>query len=195
MFRSGVGRLMLYLILYITIILSYTILFSSIPLPSTPIPLLFSSIPDPNYLLSLSSSSPLLFYHSQYSIFSLPFYPIPISSSIPIPSQSYDPDHLLSLQTHPIPNIHSILVGTYIRLFILFQSFQTSYLSILKGIYLSLNIKREYSSISGLKEYTYLSIISFYTCRYLHILIYIHLLFRISPYLTPHVLSEWMVEV
>ena len=47
---------------------------------------------------------------------------------------------------------------------------------------------------------------SFYTCRYLHILIYIlliyssfpilfsHLLFP-NPNLTPHVLSEWMVEV
>ena len=33
-----------------------------------------------------------------------------------------------------------------------------------------------------------------YTCRYLHILIYIHHIFPIII-LTPHVLSEWMVEV
>ena len=33
---------------------------------------------------------------------------------------------------------------------------------------------------------------SFYTCRYLHILIYI---LSVSNNLTPHVLSEWMVEV
>jgi hypothetical protein len=33
----------------------------------------------------------------------------------------------------------------------------------------------------------------FYTCRYLHILIYILLL--LPKYSTPHKLSEWMVEV
>jgi hypothetical protein len=33
---------------------------------------------------------------------------------------------------------------------------------------------------------------SFYTCRYLHILIYI---ISLKNILTPHVLSEWMVEV
>jgi hypothetical protein len=33
---------------------------------------------------------------------------------------------------------------------------------------------------------------SFYTCRYLHILIYI---LSLKNNLTPHVLSEWMVEV
>ena len=44
---------------------------------------------------------------------------------------------------------------------------------------------------------------SFYTCRYLHILIYILQIYssfpifqyRFPKYLTPHVLSEWMVEV
>jgi hypothetical protein len=41
---------------------------------------------------------------------------------------------------------------------------------------------------------------SFYTCRYLHILIYIILwsslpILLLPKYLTPHVLSEWMVEV
>ena len=37
---------------------------------------------------------------------------------------------------------------------------------------------------------------SFYTCRYLLTVIYIHLMFSSdSKYLTPHVLSEWMVEV
>ena len=35
-------------------------------------------------------------------------------------------------------------------------------------------------------------LISFYTCRYLHILIYI---LSLKDNLTPHVLSEWMVEV
>jgi hypothetical protein len=40
-----------------------------------------------------------------------------------------------------------------------------------------------------------LSQYSFYTCRYLHILIYIPLFPQYPKYLTPHKLSEWMVEV
>jgi hypothetical protein len=53
----------------------------------------------------------------------------------------------------PIPNIQSILVGTYIYLFILFQY---SFLPQSFPIYL-----------------LFYSQYSFYTCRYLHILIYI----------------------
>ena len=78
------------------------------------------------------------------------FYPIYLLPSLPI-----------------LPNIHSILVGTYIYLFIFYQDI---YLPI---FFLSLLLIYSFSHSSShpLPH-------SFYTCRYLHILIYI-------PFLSP----------
>ena len=100
--------LLLYIIYYILLyiyyitIISYTILF--LPFPS---PLIYLLFPSPLLFLSSSQSIflPLLF-HS----------PVPnlSPSSLPLLFLSYP--HLLSLL------IHSILVGTYIRLFILYYS-------------------------------------------------------------------------
>jgi len=125
----------------------------------------------------------LLYYILLYIYYTLPLFP---SSSSSIPSLDLS-SSLLPLPSHPL--IHSILVGTYIYLFI-FSSVlsQTSYLSILKGIhiYLMFRLKRN--------THIYLSFI-----LYLSVLTYTYLyslqIYLISNNSTPHVLSEWMVEV
>ena len=99
-----------YILLYYTIIISYTILFSS---------LLSSSHPSIFFLLSPPSqpSFPLLSSLLFYSLF--PIFSHLISSSNPNPLQSSSDLSLLFFCSNHL--IHSILVGTYIYLFIFYQ--------------------------------------------------------------------------
>jgi hypothetical protein len=138
-----------YYILYYTIIyilyliLYYTILFSSV--------LHLSSFSFSSYSSILLSHSPLLLFPSSLPIF--------YSSS--------------SLPNHPnIPLIHSILVGTYIYLFIFQTHLSSSHPVSVRNTHhlpfplpnlLSIFCSPHHTSTSH----------SFYTCRYLHILIYI----------------------
>jgi hypothetical protein len=95
--------------------------------------------------------------------------PSPILFFLPLSSSL-----LFFLPNIPLTSSHS---SHLIPIFIL-------YLSVLTYTYLYSSSDTPLSSPS---QY------SFYTCRYLHILIYIP--DSSSKYLTPHVLSEWMVEV
>jgi len=82
----------------------------------------------------------------------------------------------------PLPNIHSILVGSYIYLFILF-SFILFFLSHL-------------SQSPLIYHLFHLPILFPIFILYLSVLTYTYLYSRlIFSNLTPHVLSEWMVEV
>jgi hypothetical protein len=151
---SGVGVLgltlgviwytiILYIILYITIIIYYYLIH-----------ILYSSLPSSSSLL-LYPLLPLLPFLFPISSSSLPLF-FPSSHIILISSLS---NLFLSFL-----NIHSILVGTYIYLFytppLLF--FLILLFQLLFPIFILL-----------LFFIPHLSINSFYTCRYLHILIYI----------------------
>ena len=171
----------LYIIYYITIIISYTytILYYTI--------LFYSHLPLSSLLLLLlssQSSSTFPIPYNTHLLSSLPLFPF--SSFTILPSD---------LSSFPYQLIHSILVGTYIYLFIFKQDIISIPL-LLPNILplqsstdlISFIFCSQFCSYSPFHQY------SFYTCRYLHILIYILLLF-IPNHLTPHVLSEWMVEV
>ena len=102
--------------------------------------------------------------------------------------------HIYLLNQYPS---HSIRVGTYIYLFILSSSlllFSYSHLpSSFPNILISYSPPQSF--LSSILLPTPLSLPnSFYTCRHLDILIYVPIIWS-PPNLTPHVLSEWMVEV
>jgi hypothetical protein len=155
-----------YLILYYYI-LYYTLLFfclySSLLILQFYPPLLFILL-DPYLIFCLYSSLLIIlqFYSSLLFILLDPYLIFYLS----FPSNVFSSSHLSSSFPIPftsfplLPNIHSILVGTYIYLFILFSSILLSfilYLSVLGYTYLYSNPNQNN--------------------------------------LTPHVLSEWMVEV
>jgi hypothetical protein len=114
------------------------------------------------YIILISSSSLLLISSSSIS-----------SSS----SSNPNPPHLfLPL----LPNIHSILVGTYIYLFIFYSSSSSdlslpSQSSIIYTLLFFLLPLQSSSLLNLLLSFSIPSTpqYSFYTCRYLHILIYI----------------------
>ena len=144
--------LLLYLILYYTL-LSSVLLFlynhslpsSSLSSHSSPSPLLFiSSLPSPLFSHTILF---LLFCYYSLSLF-------PSSRSI------FHHSHLLLFSPNPL--IHSILVGTWIYLF-MFSSVHSSLLS----PYFS-----PFSSSSSFPSQS-IFLISFYTCRYFDIHIYI----------------------
>ena len=178
----------IYYILYYTLLfcslLSYTLLlFSSQYLLLFFLPfLLFSSsdlssvlysFPLPNPSLPLLSS-PLLF-HSSLLLF---LFPLLLLLSSP----------LLLLPLF-LPNIHSIRVGTYIRLFIFYQ-----YLILIPfrwGIHIYLpSFTIILFPSSSIFCSPFPNIHSIRVGSYLRLFI-----FQTHPKLTPHVLSEWMVEV
>ena len=107
--------------------------------------------------------------------------------------------------TYTIIHIHIHIL--YIILYlILYSSFSSSDLfSLFFRSILPFSFPPPFSSLPNLissssSHSSHPSFHSFYTCRYLHILIYIlQDIFSLIPSpinnLTPHVLSEWMVEV
>ena len=167
-----------YIIYYILYILYYTLLSSPIFFP------ILSFLFLPISSSSSQYSSPLLPILSSSVLFFLPILPLiflPLSSSLLFP-------------------IHSIRVGTWIHLF---MSFFHSSLSPIFSPFLPSNLPFFLSlpiflynplphSLQFLPLPSQSSSHSKYTCRYLRNLIYIQ---SVSDNLTPHVLSEWMVEV
>ena len=94
--------------------------------------------------------------------------------------------YLLLYLPPPIPLIHSIRVGTYIRLFILYYSipiFFSAILPILLIFLLLFSLPILYlSPIHSIRVGTYITLFIFRGDSW-------------DDNLTPHVLSEWMVEV
>ena len=126
-------------------IISYPILYSSLPLPNHP-----SLLPSPFLLLSsILPYNHLLIYLSLIFCSTLPF---------PI----YHPPNALP----PLPNIHSIRVGTYITLFIL-SSKNHSHLLFSSSSDFSFLLLLIYSPNPDL------SVNSKYTCRHFLTVIYI----------------------
>ena len=164
-------HILLYIILYYT--LPSLLFFSSFPLPSV----LFSSI-------SLLSFPPLhsrlkesiLHHSSSNHLIQSIRVGIWISLFIFNHSNPLIQSSFPSPSSPSHPNIHSIRVGPYIYLLIFNHTFLPSFLSFL--VFSSFPIYLSFPSSH-----------SFYTCQYLDPLTYI------PDNLTPHVLSEWMVEV
>jgi hypothetical protein len=154
-----------YILYYYTIIYYYPILYSSSSIPP--------SSPQQSYTL-LFSSLLYSFYTCRYLhiliYILLPSpHPLPLIPIIPLPILLLFSSHLSSVPS---------------------SSSSHSFYLLVKGIHLSIFRLNGYTSISKRNNISIIN--SFYTCRYLHILIYILSSF---PNLTPHVLSEWMVEV
>jgi hypothetical protein len=180
-----------YYILYL--ILSYTILF-------------FSLLIYPPFLSNLSLPIPLLLFFSlifQTSSSSPIFLPNPlILSSFPHPSLPSFPHSFYTCRyLHILIYILSVYLNYPIISFPLFRSFLPIQSS-------SIFLPTQPDTLQ-----IFSSSHSFYTCRYLHTVIYILSIFRSYLFfpiyllfyyllfpifknnLTPHVLSEWMVEV
>jgi hypothetical protein len=135
----------LYIIYYTYTIISYLILYSSSSSPNLSLPSLF-------FCSLLFLYNPLLFFH--FSPFPLQFYSLP--------SYSLLISFILYLSVLGYTYLYSKLTSSPILPILLFQSFSTSpLLSLFFPIF-------QYSSFS-----LFSSQYSFYTCRYLHILIYI----------------------
>jgi hypothetical protein len=188
--------LLLYIYYYYTytIIIYYTLLILSSPHLSSI--LLFPPPP----LLSSSSSVLLISFHSILVGTYIYLFILSSVHSSPLPFLSHHPPPNLSISLSLLSQpsiflfyflIHSILVGTYIYLFIFqthlpLQSISSSSIPLLPIFPSLLYNPSQYSFLS------HPNIHSILVGTWIHIFIFFHLP---PKYLTPHVLSEWMVEV